>query len=740
MLNKLAKIILKYPKIILGLVFLITIYFGYTAFFSKKKLEVDFSLEQMFPENDKDRSYYEEYIDEFGIEENVILIVYSCDSLFSKIRFEENALVNEELEFIDGVKDVFSISNLPINILQNVDVPQTIWNEEVKQFENHPFYSKMFLSKNKNTSIILHLSDEVQSQKDRRVVLHEVEKTLNQTDWDWHIGGMPVMRTKYIDLVIHERMIFLPLAFLVVIAVLSFTFRQIKGVVIPLIAISTTLIWVAGIMAMFGISINVISYLTFNLLMIIGVADAIHLLIKYHEGLNKNLAKNQALKEVVNDIGGALFLTSFTTAIGFFSLIFTNIRITKEFGVTLGFGVILLFILTIVIMPVLLSLIDIPDKNHIKRLIVGGRLQTAEKLNKWNNLHPKSILSITGILFCLSIVGLNRMDYNASILDDLKPGNKIYDDIQFIENEYGGTFPFDIIIRNNDTPLEINEKLLINIETFSQYLMTIPEISTVVSIVDHLKLQNEVLYGEFKLPNEQDIQSYLLSRNSPFVSPKNNVKISAKISNLNTKRADIIKQNILKEASNIFDATFEIGVTSTTLLALKTNKHLVTNLTTSFFIAFVVIFISMTLLFRSFWLSLLSVTPIILPLFVAGGLMGYLGIKLRPSTAMTFSIALGITVDDTIHFLSRFRKEYLQSRNHKAATERTLLTTGKAILNTTIILGMGFFVLIFSEFVPNEEFGLLATIIIIVALIASIILLPVLINTLKPKFMFSKNT
>ncbi len=737
MLNKIAKIILKNPRLILSIIFLLTIYFAYTAFFSGSKLEVDFSLEQMFPNDDVDRDYYESFLKEFGQNENIILVAYLCDSLLSKTNIEKMALLTEEFEFIDGVENVFSLSNLPIGYLQDYNITQQEWDAETDHITNHPFYSNIFLSHSGNAgSILIHLNEEITNHDDRSIVVNEIENILDNSTLEYHLAGIPVMRTKYVQLVIHERMIFLPIAFLVVILVLTFTFRQIKGVVIPLIAISTTLIWVAGLMAIFGITINVISYLTFNLLMIIGVSDAIHLFIKYHEELNKNLTQHYALINVINDIGSALFLTSFTTAVGFFSLVLTNIQITKEFGVTLGLGVILLFILTIIIMPALLSLIEIPDKVHIKRLIVGERLQTAEKLNMWNRNHPKTILLISGFIIVTSIFGLTKMDYNATLMDDLKEGNTIYNDIKFVENELGGTLPLEIVIRNTDLQKVLTLSSLQNLEKMSEFISSIPEIGSVVSIVDYLKLKHEIIEGSYELPQAESIESYLINLESNLLSSDNNFRISARVKNISTKRAEEIKNNILKMSKIIFDDSFEVGVTGTTLLALKTNKHLVSNLTTSFIVAFIIIFFSMILLFKSVRLSLLSILPNILPLLVAGGIMGFLGIKLRPSTAMTFSIALGITVDDTIHFLSRFRKEFKLSGNHNIATERTLLTTGKAIINTTIILGMGFFVLVFSKFVPNEEFGLLATIIIIFALISSIVLLPVLIHVVKPKFRF----
>ena len=212
---------------------------------------------------------------------------------------------------------------------------------------------------------------------------------------------------------------------------------------------------------------------------------------------------------------------------------------------------------------------------------------------------------------------------------------------------------------------------------------------------------------------------------------RNEVRISCGIENIDSGQMDILKEEIKNKYSNL-NLKNDIKITGSTLLALKMNKYLVKSLLSSFILAFVIIFISINFLFKSFKLSVVSILPNIIPLLFAGGIMGFIGIELRPATAMTFSIALGIAVDDTIHFLSRFRSEYEKSKSHKKATDFTILTTGRAIISTTFTLGMGFIVLIFSNFKPNFEFGVLASIILVIALISSLVLLPVLINLIRP--------
>ena len=532
-------------------------------------------------------------------------------------------------------------------------------------------------------------------------------------DWKWHEAGLPVLRTRYIELVEYERFLFIPLAFLIAALTLIWVFRQLKPLLIALLSISVSLIWVSGIMSLMGISINVISYLTFNLLMVIGVSDAIHLLMKYHEETHRNKDKNKALNNVIIDIGAALFLTSFTTATGFLSLSITNVRILQEFGIIMGIGIGVLFIITIIVMPIILSYVKQPSQKHIDRLIFKKEYSSTYKMVYLVKNYPKIIIFSSILTFILAFYGLTKIDSNVTVLGDLKEGNKLYTDINFVENNFGGTLPLEIVIPYNDSkPITHNNSFQLKFKDFTNNLIQYKNIKTIS--------------GYWELDGSPNFQQYkYINKN------RDEIRISCGIENIDSEEAEILKSKILNDYKNIFNNE-GINITGSTLLSLKMNKYLIRSLLSSFIIAFSIIFISMIILFRSFRLSLVSIIPNVLPLIFAGGIMGFMGIELRPATAMTFSIALGIAVDDTIHFLSRFRSEFKISKSHEKSTSVTILTTGRAIISTTITLAMGFIVLLFSNFKPNSEFGILSTIILVIALISSLLLLPSLINIIKP--------
>ena len=715
----------------------------YSAFLSEHYLKVDFSLEQLFPESDPEKDIYEEFIHEFHREDDKILMVYECDNPVSRKNIALVAEITEMIELdIEGVEEVVSLSNIGGGEYFSEDLNDSEWQDRAQELLNHPIYPNLIISSDGRTgAILIDIADHIVGQDARSIVVGQLFDIINASEWEWHAAGIPVLRTRYVEFMNRERAIFLPISFLVALIVLFWIFRQIKSILIPLVAISITLIWVAGIMAWLGITINVVSYLTFNLLIIIGASNAIHLLMKYHEGLSQGLKQDKALYRVIRQIGGALFLTSFTTAVGFSSLVFTNIRITKEFGLIVGFGVILMFIITIIVMPIILNCIRPPEKEHIHRLIQGEQLLAAQQLNKWNSNHPFLILIVSAALFIGAVFGLTKINYNASIIEDLRPGNPLYDDLIFVEEKLGGTLPLEVIVDTRTENSSLIPEITTKMQAYKYEILQIPEINTAITAGDYLMLINEELgNGERELPvTEDEALSFVYDYDKiqKFLNDDySKSRISCRMSDMPYEQAMLIRDDILQKGDKIFGNDVDINVTGSTLLALSTNRHLVKNLTFSFIIAFFIIFLSMVLLFRSFRLGLISILPNIIPLMIAGGMMGLLGIKLRPSTAMTFSIALGIAVDNTIHFLARFRQEYKITGNYDEAVSETLLTTGKAIISTGVILALGFFVLYFSEYVPNHEFGILATIIIVTAASAALILLPVLILQIRPVLRF----
>ena len=727
-----------YPKSFLGILFCVTLLLSYYAFFSDSKVRVDFSLEQMFPENDSERDRYEIFKKEFSREDDKFLLIYGpLENPFSDKNIKKVRDITDELEWIDGVESVLSLSNI-----DESDLYEGYSDEEIVQnIVSHPIYRDLIISSDgRYGALFVDLSDEVVDQKSREIVFSAVDEIIDiHRDWSWHEAGIPVMRTRYVELVVSERSIFVPLCILVVTTILMVIFRQPKYIFISIIAMLTTLVWVSALMAYLDISINLISWITYILLLVIGCSNAIHILMKYHETIyQENEDREKALHRVFVELGGALFLTSFTTSVGFYALMITNIRITQEFGFIVGTGVVMMFLFTISIITSALRFISVPEIAHINRLVSNKDAFFVNKIVWFNKNYSRLIMVVSSLLFILTIFGISKVDYNISVLDDLQEGNKLYDNFVFVDENFGGTLPLELLVYTDGDEEVYSREFLDKVDAFEMEIESIPEISKSISICDHLKaiMKNQYPDSGFVMPaTTGDIKLYMrdYEYTDMYVGDEGKkTRLSCRIKNLTSDDADLLKEKI----ENIFSKYFspvQLEMTGSTLLTLRTTKFLVSDLTNSFILAFIIIFFAMIIQFRSVRLSLISLFPNIIPLLTATAFMGFMGIKLRPSTAMTFSIALGIAVDDTIHFLARYKQELEKNGGEGNPIENTVLSTGRAIIGTTFVLCIGFFTLYFSAFVPNHEFGIIASVILVFAMICSLILLPVLLARLNRK-------
>lgn len=748
MVNTFVKMVLVAPRRILGFVTGITLFFAYFI----PQLSLDFSLEQLFPEHDPDRTEYFEFREEFSLDDDTILMVYECDDPFSMENLDLLRDLTYELEYLEGVESVISLTNIErlwqedgvlyVELYFDENVEEVDIETRKNELIIHPVYRNTIISPDgKYGAIMVNVDDEYNTHDARLELITALDDLRAASPWEWHDAGVPVLRTAYVVIMKRERNIFLPIAIVIALIVLYGMFRQVNAVVFPIIAIIMGLIWVAGIMALLGIQINVVSYLTFNLLLIVGVSDGIHIITKYYGQLSRGLSKRDAIYEVLHRIGTALFLTSFTTATGFFSLIITNIRIIQEFGLLMAGGVMIIFAITITIIPALLLMAKEPESHIIKNYHGGRNFLLANGLTKMNERHPRKILLATALIFTLSLYGTTRLDTDAALMDDLRPGNVVYDDIAFAEDHMGSILPLEVVVDTGKPDGILAPEFLRSVQNLQIEMERHQHIGSTLSIVNFILTLNEGIgAGEQTIPeSDTEIAELLDLANVSNVSNMVNadfskVRISARVNNINYADILAVKSLILDWCETNLPVDYDVTVTGTTLLALKTNDTLVKSLAYSFIVAFAVIFFSLALLFKSLKLAVISIIPNLLPLLAAAGFMGLTGIKLRPTTAMIFAVAFGIAVDDTIHFLARFRQEFHKNGGHyRPAIALTLLTTGRAIISTTVVLMFGFSVLMFSDFVPQFQFGLLASLILLVALLSSITLLPVLIALSRPK-------
>ena len=753
--KKCINLILDYPRWIIMGVSVITI----VMLVLVNQLKMNFSIEQLFALNDPAVDKYFEFLDEFEREDNLILLLYECDDPFSFHNLKLNQKLIQNFESIIGVHKVTSLSNLELfasgddELLRPVYpyIPQSVdsLQEAKNKILSSPLVQQTLISNDGSlASIAIELDDSFNNHDLREKIINEIDIKQNTVDWTWHQAGIPILRTRYVQLMVSDTTRFLIPVALMIIILFTVIFRSWPALIIPMSIIIMVVIWTMGLMAALNIDFNIMTYIIPTLLFIIGISDSVHFLVKYYGTLAVVKDKREALYQTIEKIGTAIFLTSITTSIGFGSLLRSNILIVRQFGTMTAAGVIFAFILTITFLPAMIMLLKQTPAKKLKFYTVGFRIKLLNRLVKIVRVYPKQIIIFTLVVIVICIFGSFQINPHNSLMDDLKPGTTLYDDMMLAEEKMGSILPFEIIVSikesNSSDIKDIKDpEFLRNLDLLQQYVSSIEDVGKMVSMTDYIKEFNRAMNdgnNEFySIPRSRSaIAQTILIYGDEFNSLVNfdytKARISGRVKDIDSRRAAEITNDINNYIMNYMPDYMDIEITGTTFLALATNDHLVHNLTTSFMAAFVLITIVMIILFRSVLITLISIIPNIIPMLAMAAIMGYFDILLRPPTAMTFAVAFGIAVDDTIHFLIRYRMELpALGWHYRDANDRTIMTTGLAMTTTTGILVAGFLILIFSSFRPTADFGLLAASTIFVALIIDLTFLPALLGLIKPK-------
>ena len=743
--------ILDHPKITLSLLTVVTIMFGSYL----PNVKMDFSIEQLFSQDDPVIDRFLEFREEFDGVDNIVYLLYESDDPFSYENLIKNRQMVDAFEKINGVSSVSSLTNIDLftdggeyllsPVYENIPKSPDSLKSAKTQIMNSKLLNNYLISDDGAlAAILIEIDVAFNEHNSRETILKEIDRLQESVDWEWHQTGLPIIRTRYVQYMIADNIRFLGPVVLMLFIFLSLLFRSWAGLVLPLLVVVLTIIWTLGFMVFSGITINIISYIIPTLLMVVGVSDSVHLLVKYYSTLNELNDKKQAMVDTLQKIGMAIFFTSITTAIGFGALSMVKIQIVKEFGIFTALGVFFAFIITVFLIPSLLMLFEKTPQSTLDRYSTGFRVKIIKKFIKLVRVYPRLIVACGFVISFFGLFGALQINPHSKLLDDLRPGNPLLEDMQLAEEKMGSVLPVEIVIEvNEDGQFEDIQDVSVMsfLNDLAQYVSTIPEVGKVISVSDYLKEINQAMNDGnsdyYQIPQSREIISqYMLLYESEFESFINidytKLRIAAQINDIDSRRSAEIENDINKYITSQIPDGLGAEVTGTAFLALRTNNYLVNNLLASFFIALLIITFLMIFLFRSIKIALISILPNIIPMMIMAAVLGFFQIPLRPATAMTFAVAFGIAIDDTLHYLIRYRME-LSHQHYRKANDATLLGTGIAMMSTTAILSAGFLVLTLSEFKPTIEFGMLSVITIIAALISDITFLPALLSQIKPK-------
>ena len=704
-------------------------------------LSIDFSIEHLFSQNDPAVERYFSFRDEFGREDNVITIIYEPIDPIDRGLFKELEKLTYDIEDINGVASVvsvFSLSDIDTKAwLGDIYNDDQAWNRDtiltkLKYIQSDPSIGSRVLSNDlRFGAFMLTLSDDANNHQDRSALLKKIKKLALDTSPSWTFSGVSVLRTEYVRYMLRDNFLFLPPIAIILISILGYVFRNWVFVGLPLLTVLITVIWLLGIMGLFGLEINIMTYIVPTLLFIIGISDAIHIQARFRENLARDSSNPcESMLLTMVQMSKVIFLTSLTTSIGFVALMTTSINIVQEFGLEIALGVMIAWLVSILLVPSGIMLFESFEK---------GKDNTFSPLLNWlSNViprHPWAFIIIPLIISFTSIYKIKDLSTDASLMDDLRPQNKLYHDLKMTEKYFGGVLPFEVLLRL-DQKNEGKNKTVLDPDIFP-FLEDVEDLLKEELMESRFFSMSTLLRSIKRMRGDEDSVSY----NSEIInqilggrskqqlqlvnSDQNTLRITGLIENKTSSEMESIYTK-LDSLSKSFPPYLEIECTGTTVVALRTNDYLVQSLVNSLGIALLFISIVMAFMFRKKSILFASLVTNLIPIFTVLGVLSWLGVSIRPPTAMTFSVALGIAVDDSLHFLLRYRRELKEGMNRIEAIRATIMNTGSALMITTTILVSGFSVLLLSAFLPTYQFGLLSAGMIGTALLCDLTLLPAL--------------
>ncbi len=725
------------------------------SLFPASQIRTDFNLEAFFPDDDRTIIEYRAVSEEFGRDDNVIALMLEHPNLLSAEHLMRIDSLTSALSELVHVTDVESLTKA--RKLKNSEdnlVVEPVWEPgqdapSLDSLLDNPFLKDILISRDGTASAIyITIDAEADPFKIRGEVIAAMNKVIGPYMELYQIGitGIPYFRNEYVNLLNSEIFFYITLSTFLVMILLAALYQNIRGIVLPLGIVWLTILFTLAIMVLTGGYFEILSSTIAPILLCVGISDSIHLISKYNDARLNGLTRRSAMKDTVVVMGSATFLTSVTTFIGFATLLTSSVVPIQRFGLYTAIGVMVAYAVTMIVIPASLPYFKDsgPQKPSSNRIHTG----LGTFLNRLSDVIERRYkVIVIGTLAITILIGFGatRLKVNSFIFDDVGADSVLMQDSERFSAKLSPPFPLELVLNTDTDNGVLSPDYLRRLIAFEAFLDSIPEIARTTSLTTLLRETHSVMQPDapsdlLTQPESAPlIAQYvlLLEMADPDLLPSltdftyTKVRIAAQIQDAGSYRINGIRRSIRLYLQEHFPET-RLQQSGTSILVSDLTANMVRSLTSSILLAVLFIGGIMAWMFRNGRLIAISLIPNLIPLFVTAGVMGYFGIDLKPSTAVIFTIAFGIAVDDTIHFLARLRLESWKDQDLRTAIRITTEKTGRAILLTSIILLSGFGTLMTSDFTSTVWMGSLVSLTIFVALIADILFLPALLYWIKP--------
>ena len=782
--HRISHFILSNRAPLVVVVLLATTFMGYQA----SRVKLSYELAKILPVTDPDYQQYEAFKSRFGQDGSVMVLGIetapaSRDSMYQLGFFNDWYALSQTIRRIDGIKDVVSNANLygitrddsarTFRIRPLVSRPLTT-QASVDSLRNRiaalPFYRGLVTDSSGRAHLMAITFDQkVVNTKNRIRLVRQVEAIADsfgrRHTLAVHMSGMPYIRTEFTAKVSKEMTLFMGLAFLVTGLILLYFFRSLTVMLAALAVVGVGVIWATGYIVLFGYDITLLTGLIPPLIIVIGVPNAIFLLNRYHEELNRQRAKPDALRIATEKVGETTFFANVTTSIGFFVFYFTGSPLLVQFGLVAAFGIMTTYVVSLILIPIILSYLPMPSaeqRGHLERRQVSGFLTWVNQLVRTRRPAIYGFITVVTVISVIGALQINPIGY---VVDDLPKNDPIYTDLKFIESRFKGVMPFEVSIDTKRPGRVLTPQTLTKIKLLEREFSKYGEFTRPLSLVEAIKFFYQAYRGGdpkyYALPGALELNqlaSYVpqlkgatnsgggLAFKGYLDSTFRYTRVSFQMPDVGTVRTTQLLSELQPKADSIFniDRTtgrrvaaneqYEVTITGNSVVFTRGNDYLLTNLAESTVLAIVLVSVILIILLRDVRLSLIAILPSVVPLIVTAGIMGFFDIHLKPSTILIFSIAFGISSDGTIYFITKYRDEL---RNQKLsldqAVSETIRYTGISMFYTAMILFAGFAIFAASTFQGTVALGILVSITLLMGMASNLILLPAFLLTVDKR-------
>ena len=762
--------VIKNRRLLIGLLAVITVFMGWQA----RKVEMTYDFAQVVSPTDPDMVYFQQFKKTFGEDGNVLVLGLQDSAVYRLGNFNELAALTDTLSKVRGVNGILGVSRLPrlekdtathtfraVPIFKRVPQTQPELDSLMRVVNAQEFYKGQLISPTTGATLLaLTMDAKYLNSSKREAVMQEIlghaEQFQRKTGIKMRYAGLPYVRTIMTTKVASEMKFFVALTIGMMALTLFMFFRTWSAVVFPLLIVSVVVVWCLGSMVLLGYKINLLTGLIPSIIIVIGIPNCTYLLSRYHYDYRKSGNQVLAMARVVRKIGLVTLMNNTTTAIGFVVFCFTNIAILFQFGAVATINIFVAFLISFILMPIIFTLLPPPTPKQLEHLEAAPLTKLLEFFEYLVLERRTTVYLMTGALVVLASFGVAKVKAVSYMVDDLPKESSVNSDLKFFEQHFNGVMPLEMVVDTGKPKGLLKLKNLERIDRLENFLRTQPVLTTPVSVVTFLKGSTQAFYNGnpdyYRLPDNSEknyVFSYLARSQqtkgsegeltnkllrSFTDSSMQRARISLKIADIGSRNLDTLLSNqIQPQIRQIFNGTgMDVKLTGTTILFTKGNEYLINTLKESLLIAFALVGMVVLILFRSIRAVFFTLLPNFFTLLLTGGIMGYFGIPLKPSTALIFSIALGIDGDNSIHLLAKFRQEMAANgRRVRAAISTTLSEAGTSMIYTSIVLFLGFSVFAFSEFGGTKALGLLMSASLLITNFSNLILLPALLVTFE---------